>query len=200
MSMSDTQFAPAPRGNRTIKYVIELTGPAGARDVISGYQYTDRLDPAQPEGTVAPGHARDSGRFNYDEVTSGYGRMTTIPAAFDTIIAAAGLAGWRPVRVRVLANDLHGTRQADKDVKTAGHLAAALENALEAAGVTIHQFGIPARLYVAGDPAAGDPADPLADTAEWAAGLIAEAGPDPDGDRLRDLLRSLAKTIGDYLG
>jgi hypothetical protein len=134
-------------GDRSIKYRITVkAGPAEAE--IAGYLYPG--DPGKPGGPVTtPGQVGSSGRLNYDSgrLSKGYTRVTTIPAAFAGLCKDADLAGYRPVKITVEANQAHGTREASSGVKTPGHLVAAFESAMQAAGVTIRLSGVPARLY-----------------------------------------------------
>lgn len=147
--MTITATAPvSQRGDRSIKYRITLAGPAGAEIEIAGYLFHG--EPGKPAGPVTPGHAGTSGRLNYGSLTRRYARVTMIPVAFAALCEAADLTGYRPVRVTVEANPLHGTWDAVVDVPTPWHLAAAVETAMGDAGVTIHHSGIPGRLYAPG--------------------------------------------------
>ena len=140
-----TTESTAPPAYRSIKYRITLK--AGPNEIeIAGYMYPG--DPGKPAGPVTPGHVGTSGRLNYGTTLSkGYTRVTMIPVAFGALCKAADLAGYEPVRIAVEANSTHGTWDAVVDVPTPWHLAASIEGAMEAAGVTIRHSGVPRRLY-----------------------------------------------------
>jgi hypothetical protein len=185
---------PAPRGERSLRAVIDLEGPGDTKTRFRLYQQTD-LD-GLPEGWVWPGHTRDWGRIQNSDNTqhTGYGRMSKLPGAVARLIAAEG-GGWRPVRVEVLTNALHGTSRAGQDLDHQEDLLPALENLAEQAGWTIHHAGIVARLY-SNEPApavANPEDDPEDDPDDEPAG-------EPDAaTRLEALLGQLADTIYEVL-
>lgn len=140
------------RGHHTIKFTIELEGPDGSRVTFTGVQHTDRVH--QPRASfIEPGHAQDEGKLYYKGQTEGYGRMSLVIDAFTKLTEKTALAGWRPVVVTVLANPYHDTADATARVKSPGYLIVSLEDALLAAGVTVHHIGKPARLYATADTA-----------------------------------------------